>query len=507
MIYRKIFISIFLLIFFNLPAQELSAIIIDSLDQQPIPFVTITSNFDKNTITNEEGKFRLFKDESFSNFDSIYISSIGYKSLALSANRIDVFINLSPSAIELEAVTVTNREKLTAIQIINKVKENAKNILDFDYVKRKVFWREITMSETKRFDVKIKKSSIKEFDQKFMDSITSTIPKKNNFYIEVLSDFYGNKNPENQKINSLKSAELINKETEISLKTIENKIQPIVDLRIKPDSYFKFRSGIFPVDIEAEGVDFRSVDSTDTAQLEKINNKKLDDKKDFNSTNRNFIKKMSNSFIDYKKKELYLPYLEVFKRSRKFDFKLVGLSYLGYDPIYIIDYNPKSSKGKYKGKIYVHADDFALIRIDYENIRMLRDFSLLGVSFKAEKRFGKRIFKKNDNGKYDLYFSENNFQVSFGLDRPLKIIEKNKNVRGRRKQNELTMQINFNGTTKVNTELIFIETNTLKHEDYKKYKEINSDIPFKLKEYDPNFWKGYNIVEPNEVLKEFKIEN
>ena len=149
----------------------------------------------------------------------------------------------------------------------------------------------------------------------------------------------------------------------------------------------------------------------------------------------------------------------------------------------------------------------ALIRIDYENIRMLRDFSLLGVSFKAEKRFGKRIFKKNDNGKYDLYFSENNFQVSFGLDRPLKIIEKNKNVRGRRKQNELTMQINFNGTTKVNTELIFIETNTLKHEDYKKYKEINSDIPFKLKEYDPNFWKGYNIVEPNEVLKEFKIEN
>ena len=69
MIYRKIFISIFLLIFFNLPAQELSAIIIDSLDQQPIPFVTITSNFDKNTITNEEGKFRLFKDESFSNFD------------------------------------------------------------------------------------------------------------------------------------------------------------------------------------------------------------------------------------------------------------------------------------------------------------------------------------------------------------------------------------------------------------------------------------------------------
>ena len=68
-----------------------------------------------------------------------------------------------------------------------------------------------------------------------MDSIVSTIPKKSNYYIEVLSEFNGNRNRENQRINVVKSARLLNKENQISLDLIENKIQPIVELRIKPD--------------------------------------------------------------------------------------------------------------------------------------------------------------------------------------------------------------------------------------------------------------------------------
>ncbi len=505
MICIKIFIVIFFLVFLKINSQEISGIVIDSLNQKSISFATITSNFNKNTITNEEGSFRLFKDVSFIDEDSIYISSIGYNSLSVSVNKIDKLkIPLSPKIIALETVIVTNREKLSAIEIINKVNQNVKDVFDFDYKNKKIFRRKTIMAEVERAEISIKKSSIKEFDQSFMDSIASTIPKKNNFYNEILSEFYGNRNPENQKINILKSAELINKENEISFKTIQNKIQPIVDMRVKPDSYFKFKSGIFPIDIDLEGLDFMSIDSTDNAQLEKIKNKKLDERKDFNLNNRNFIKDISNSYLDYENKELKF---EVFKKSRKFNFKFVEFSYLGYEPVYVIDYYPKSSKGKYRGRLFIHADDFALIRIDYQSIGLLRDFNLLGVFFRLEKRLVKRIFKKNDKGKYDLYFSENYYQSSFGLDRPLKIIEKNKNVRGRRKQNQLNMQINFTGNNRVKTEVIFIEINLLKVEDFKKFKEIDSDLPFKLNEYDPNFWKGYNIVEPSQILKEFKIEN
>ena len=69
------------------------------------------------------------------------------------------------------------------------------------------------------------------------------------------------------------------------------------------------------------------------------------------------------------------------------------------------------------------------------------------------------------------------------------------------------MQINFTGNNKVKTEVIFIESRLLEIEDYKNVKEIDSDLPIKLKKYDPNFWKGYNILEPKQILKEFKVEN
>ena len=505
MVCKKLYLIFFFLVLSKISSQEISGIIIDSLSHQPISFANVTSNFNKNTITNEEGRFRIFKDSPFTNKDSIYISSIGYNSLSLSVNLSDEFkIVLSPKIIELETVVVTNREKLTAVEIIDKVKENVKNVFEFDYKNKKIFRRRIIMSDFDKAKIDIKKSSIKEFNQIFMDSITATIPKKNNFYIEVLYDFFGNRNPDNQKVNVLKSAELINKDNEISFKTIQSKIQPIVDVKVKRDSYFKFKSGIFPIDIESEGLDFMSIDSTDNSQLEKIKKNKLNEKKDFNLNNRNYIKDISNSYIDYKNKELKY---EVFKKPRKFNFKVAEFSYLGYEPVYIIEYYPKSSRGKYKGRLFIHADDFALIRIDYQNIGLLRNFNFLGVFYRLNKRLVKRIFKKNKNNKYDLYFAENYYESSFGLDRPLKIIEKNKNVRGRRKQNQLKMQITFTGNNKVKTEVIFNEVDFLKVNDYNKIKEIDSELPVKLIKYDPNFWSGYNILEPQQILKEFKVEN
>ena len=58
--------------------QEISGTVIDSLNKQPIPFAAITSNFNNNAITNEEGKFKIYKDSSFTIEDSIFISSIGF---------------------------------------------------------------------------------------------------------------------------------------------------------------------------------------------------------------------------------------------------------------------------------------------------------------------------------------------------------------------------------------------------------------------------------------------
>ena len=502
--YYKLILFLFFVQFGK--SQEISGIVLDSLSNETIPFAAITSSFGTITITNEEGKFRIFNDVPFSNMDTLFVSSMGYESKSfVIGNLKSLTINLISKVIELESVEVSNRVILTAAEIIKKVSNNLVNTYDFGYSSKKVFWRETSMSKTDNFKFKIKKSSINEFDQVFMDSITSTLPKKSNFYEETLSDFYGNKDPKNQKISVLKSAKLLDKENQISIESVQDRIQPIVDLRIKPDSYFKFKSGFFPIDIQISGVNLRSLDSSDNKRLDELKNKKFNQKKRFNSNNRNFIKKMFKYYLDFDfEKKKYN--LEVFKKSRRYNFELVELSYIGYDPIYIIDYSPKSSKGIFKGRLYIHADDFALVRIDYQSLLPVRDFSLFGVSFKIDYRFGRQIFKKNSNNKYDLYFSENSYKSSFGLNRPLKIVEKNKNVKGRRKQNELKMDIRFSANRIVKTEFIVLNNSSIDKSIYDSYRVIEADLPYRLKEYDPDFWKGYNIIEPSEIIKEFKID-
>ena len=78
--------------------------------------------------------------------------------------------------------------------------------------------------------------------------------------------------------------------------------------------------------------------------------------------------------------------------------------------------------------MYVNTEDFAVIRVDYENIKPLRKFALLGISYKEHLKKGTIIFQKNNNGKYSLkYMDESSGQI-VGIKRPVKIIEKNKNV-------------------------------------------------------------------------------
>ena len=40
-------------------------------------------------------------------------------------------------------------------------------------------------------------------------------------------------------------------------------------------------------------------------------------------------------------------------------------------------------------------------------------------------------------------------------------------------------------------------------EDFKKLKENNQILPTYLPVYDPTFWEGYNIIEPNKAVKNF----
>ena len=39
------------------------------------------------------------------------------------------------------------------------------------------------------------------------------------------------------------------------------------------------------------------------------------------------------------------------------------------------------------------------------------------------------------------------------------------------------------------------------------FKEKPSILPVNLIQYDPTFWEGYTIIEPNQVIKKFKVDD
>ena len=133
--------------------------------------------------------------------------------------------------------------------------------------------------------------------------------------------------------------------------------------------------------------------------------------------------------------------LSVLEKSNRYDFEKVDFTYFNDIQVFVLEFKP-SGNADYVGKIYVDADEMALLRIEYKNIQDIRDFSLLGMSY---KHFYKEVaikFKKMPNGKYGLQFFELLDHYQTGVDRAFTIVEKNKIVKGRNKQNELKMNLN-----------------------------------------------------------------
>ena len=197
--------------------------------------------------------------------------------------------------------------------------------------------------------------------------------------------------------------------------------------------------------------------------------------------------------------------LTLLKKASKYTFTQTDFTYLGDTPVYILDFEPDGN-ADFKGKLFVDADRLALIRLEYKNIQNIRDFSLLGVSFKEDLREVVIQFKKTTSGKYSLEYLDINSSFEGGFDRPLVITEKNKVVKGRNKQNQLKMDLNVVNRNTQRYQLVVFETTPLDEDVFKALEEKGEILPVNKTTYDPEFWKNYSIIEPNTAIKAFRVE-
>ncbi|MCM4158527.1 carboxypeptidase-like regulatory domain-containing protein [Antarcticibacterium flavum] len=499
----KFILSILIISLFQvqlMEAQEISAVIIDSQTKAPVPFATVKYAPGKGVVTNEEGSFSLYG--KFSAQDTMEISSMGYASLRMGLMDVKDQIPLKPATIELGNVFLTNKD-LKPEEIIKKVKENVAANYNFELSQKKFFFRESNVNNVGRFALLVDKSTFPDLDQALMTQISNSVPRYSDSYKEVLGDFYGNY--DTQKLQILKAANLHNPQSTEGLTELVDKVEDILKTNIKSNSFLKIKTGIIGVKLDAEELELESREEKEKEKQQKV--------KTPEELEKAFLLKQNNlhKSINSKIKSLLGTAfwntdmtMDVLENPRKYKFIKTGFLQMGEEMVYVIDFEPKRG-ADFKGKLYVNTGDFGVHRMEYENVKSLKSFRLFGISTMKDVYRGKMIFNRNDKGKYDPAYLEVEKGESFGLHRPLKIIEKNKYVKGRRKQNELDLNIKINTGQLTKHQMVIYEQTSL---DQAKYEGLEPSTTFDyetFKLYNPEFWKGYNIIEPNAAIRAFTV--
>ena len=475
---------IFLLFVVNLNAQSLTIKVLDSLSLSPIPFATVYFSNGKGIITNEEGKFELI-EQQFKKKDTLFISSMGYKKVSLALDNFnDSIIYMTPKMIELGNVIITNRN-LSSKEIIEKVKKGIDKNYQTQLSENKIFYRNEFNGTTEKFKLNKFKSSIDEINSFLIDSLLNSLPKENKGVSEVLCYYYGNLEEENQKINLIKSRETSNKEDEM-LKSLNSRLEESLKESLKSNSYFKIRSGLLPFsgDLKIDGL-WDVEDSTSQEAIKKAQESDLKRKQNFAASRKSRITNIYSKLFYNDGTDL-----DFILKSNKYNFSSPELTYLGNQLVYIIYCEPKGSRD-FKGTLYINSDDFAVVRIDFENVKPLFKLKLLGISVNNYLQEGRMVFSKLNNENYSLSYFQLSSARKLGIDRPFKIIEKNKYVKGRRKQNQISFKLDlvFNS---INTqELQVFESKVINEKNFQKIKEENKVLPEFLDEFTTNFWEEF----------------
>ncbi len=496
---KKFLFFLFSLSILFLNGQTKYIRVIDSLTNDPISFATVIFSNNTGIITDDNGRFELL-EEQYLNNDSIYVSFIGYKTLSRELSSLkDTLLILSPNPIELKEIVLTNRE-YSAEEIVEKIRENINQNYEIQILDNLLFFGQKESNELKRINISKYKSSIKELNKGFLDSMLNSIDKKNEYAIEVLGNYSGSFKKEQQKINLIKARETYSQEKDLTVLALEEKFEDAIKNNVKSNSYFKVKSGIFGGEMDNEYFDNLKpdVDTTDTEaikrELAEKNKKEMKRKLDF-AKNR---KRELNSILSY----LFYapkPKLNFITKSNRYNFTLNEMTYFAKDPVYVLSFEPRWGED-YKGTIYVSMDDFAVLRMDFENVKSVWGFDLFGVSIDAYKRSGRIILSKNNQGKYSPKYFQFSSATRFAVDRPLKFIEKNKFVRGRRKQNEISMRIDLETTNLSQREVRIFDSKNLNMSEYDAIKEENTVLPKFHEKFTTDFWE--ELKTSSETLQE-----
>ncbi len=485
-------IIFFLFISYIAHSQYIEKVVYDKENNLPVVFASIYTDTNKGAITNQEGIFKL-NITNLKRSDSIYIASLGYQEQSITvetAQKTDtIFLNVQQEM--LDEVVVSN-DNLSAKQIIEKLKENLESNHTINTSKLKIFSRRKETYRPEKTSIELDRSSFmtkskrKQFNQKVEDYFTRIQGKNSSSFRDELYNAYYLK--DSVGIDRIKSTLLINEEEDTSMEKIQNDVfKELFDV-LDTKTSFKVRTGIIPLQDSLSTKDF-------------ITDEKDDEKKD---TLKNRFYTYSYASIIGKSQDL--AGLHFFENSKKYEFTLENTSFFNGEIVYVISFKPLKGSAKYSGIAYVNAEDFGLLKLDYELLDGEKEAGinlkfLLGFKFRVDNTKFQYLFRKNEEGKYYPYIYKSSAYNYIYFSRSFVFKENNDN-RDERIKFKLSL---------------LVESNSLSEEEYVVLdtSEINPDKEFgfsvedyifleKIDRYDPLIWEEYDVIQATKEIKEYK---
>lgn len=500
MYYRKFFITLLcLLSFFSNLAQtsiptinkgkKIEGLLLDEVKKTPLPYANIiVLHKDKGGITNEKGFFSIDVTDLTSN-DTISFQYVGYqpKTILIGELKNNEPILLKEEVFSLSEFFVFANNHNAEDIIKNVLKYKALNYKNTTSQKQ-FFVRERAVSDIDKIDIKFKKSSFAELNEKIVKLVEKKIPKHSISYTDFLGDFYFSKDTKDSlKINPTKIVSLKDKDL-ADLNQLESMFEKLF-ANTKENEYWKVKSGIIGGKVELNNKD--SITNKDSLTQYHQNN--------FHTYF--YTKRMDRQFrgllVDKKKWDFLY-------NTNHYNYTLFAGTKINGEDVYIIDFTPKK-KGEFIGRVYISMKTFALIKADfhYDVGKIGTNIQLLGVGYSENQLDISVYFEKHeDNYQLKYYAEKTGNKISF--ERNLSLIKKKKRFLIDKELNEIKVKLNLFVKEENSIEMLVLKNKNISDQNFINFKPKNHVKIVFVNQFDDSVWKGYDVIEPTKQMRDYK---
>ena len=492
----KLFSRFFIPILFLLPSFPLSAqhqvhgLIIDTESLEPMLFVNIAVvGTTYGTVSNQNGEFTISLDK-INQHDSIAFYYLGYETILLNIDDLKdgMTLLMKEKHFSLRGISIVANPPKPE-QLIRMALERKSENYPVIAQKREVFTRSNRASYIRSFDLSLKKSDIPEVDKKLLKEMVDNIPRYTRSYedhLYALHSLPADSAKLKSKVVGIKKV-VLREDDGGELDQIEKILNDLFVHKKDENTFWKYRTG--PVTFKEKNVRV----STSTPDSATIAKQKADSLYLRNITSLYSLEGDLGWNWDF------------IQKTNRYQYENQGIIGIRDEDAYAIRFAGKAG-GNYQGMIYISLETYAILRIEYsiKERRKEKGFDLLGISYSEGKDNGLVLFERDDLGYY-LKYSMKSSETSYGVERPIEIIRKEKRPVFNKKMNEVDVRINLHGLRESTNETLVVQRKGSTENEFNKIKERGVK-PERITSYSESIWQGYSIIEPTKQMRDYQIK-